>query len=494
MLYDIPTVLSTLTEELATLRKKQSCGSTDKKAFRKALASKDRLLALKDQEIDRLKKEVLELQKQLSKFEVPTKNSTNSSIPSSKSPIGTARLLRTRSLREKSRRITGGQPGHKGSTLELRSVPDRIKPHSCEYCMHCGDSLSALPGQLETVRQVIDLPPVIPIVTEHRVYSKQCSCGHINTADFPETVRARISYGIRIQSLIAYFNTVQCIPYKRMCQMLEECFGLKISQGTIKNILQQMSMKSGKAYRKIRSRIGHSSVVGADETGTSINGKNYWTWVWQNRKLTYVYCNASRGKGAIYKEFPKGLPRATLVTDRHQSYFGIPAKDHQICLAHLLREFTYLQELSPKQTWARRFRELLQEAIHKRKSMKWEEIPRQELQSRLDELLEEPLWMYTKEFWGFRKGLVKYKDYIFKFLDEPDVPYDNNSSEGAIRIIKTKLKVAGCFRSDQGADTFTKLHSIVDTAKKNQMSKYKVLLAIAKMPAQKESTRKIRGG
>lgn len=50
--------------------------------------------------------------------------------------------------------------------------------------------------------------------------------------------------------------------------------------------------------------------------------------------------------------------------------------------------------------------------------------------------------------------------------------------ERAIRIIKTKLKVCGGFRSQQGADTFMQLHSIVDTAKKNQISRYKTLLAI----------------
>jgi transposase len=61
------------------------------------------------------------------------------------------------------------------------------------------------------------------------------------------------------------------------------------------------------------------------------------------------------------------------------------------------------------------------------------------------------------------------------------VPYDNNDSERAIRIIKTKLKVCGSFRSQQGADTFMQLHSFVDTAKKNQISRYKTLLANTKL-------------
>jgi len=489
-LNDIPFILSTLYEELNSLRKQFSCIAKEKKTLLKELASKDRLLGLKDQEIKRLTCENLKLQKKLSSFELPVKNSCNSSIPASKNPIGRAQILRTRSLRRKSDLPTGGQPGHEGHTLEYCPDPDVIQTHVCEYCRHCGGSLSGVPSRVEGTRQVIDLPTIAPLVTEHRICSRECTCGHINKADFPVDVRSRISYGPRIQAFISYTNTVQCIPYKRICQMLEECFHLKLSQGTVDNILQQMKRKSSPAYREIRSRIAHSQVVGADETGVSINGKNQWTWVWQNKKLTYVYQSPCRGKAAIYKEFPKGLPKAILVTDRHSSYFCIPVKDHQICLAHLLRELNYLNELNKKQTWSQRFLKLLRDAIHQRKTKKWENIPRQKFEQKLDELLNEPLWQYEEEFWGFRKALAKKKDYIFKFLSDPDVPYDNNASESAIRIIKTKLKVCGCFRSEQGADTFMQLHSIVDTAKKNQISRYKTLLAIAKLPVEDHCTTK----
>ncbi|WP_321332324.1 transposase [uncultured Bacteroides sp.] len=394
-LNDIPFILSTLYEELNSLRNKFSIVGKEKKTLLKELSSKDRLLSLKDQEIKRLTGENLKLQKKLSSFELPVKNSHDSSIPGSKNPIASAQILRTRSLRGKSDLPTGGQPGHAGHTLEYCSHPDVIQTHVCEYCRHCGSSLSDIPYTEQGARQVIDLPAIVPVVTEHRIYSRECTCGHINKADFPVDVRSRISYGPRIQAFISYTNTVQ-----------------------------------------------------------------------------------------IYKEFPEGLSKATLVTDRHSSYFCIPVKEHQICLAHLLRELNYLSELNKKQTWSQRFLELLRDAIHQRKTKKWENIPRQEFEQKLDELLNEPLWQYQKEFWGFRKALARKKDYIFKFLYDPDVPYDNNASESAIRIIKTELKVCGCFRSEKGADTFMQLHSIVDTAKKNQISRYKTLLAIAKMPAE----------
>ncbi len=52
-----------------------------------------------------------------------------------------------------------------------------------------------------------------------------------------------------------------------------------------------------------------------------------------------------------------------------------------------------------------------------------------------------------KDFQTLQKGLIKCEQYIFTFLEHDEVPHHNNSSEGAIRILKVKTKVAGCFRT-----------------------------------------------
>ena len=74
---------------------------------------------------------------------------------------------------------------------------------------------------------------------------------------------------------------------------------------------------------------------------------------------------------------------------------------------------------------------------------------------------------------------MKCQDYLFTFLYDPEVPYDNNGSERAVRKIKVKQKVSGCFRTDEGADAFMILHSITETAKKNGQSKLQALLTVA---------------
>ena len=122
---------------------------------------------------------------------------------------------------------------------------------------------------------------------------------------------------------------------------------------TVQNILKENSGKADCAYEEIRKRLETASVVGADETGAAVGKHLHWNWIFQNDLLTYVFQSESRGQKAIDSKFPKGLPYSTLVTDRHQSYFKMNVKDHQVCLAHLLRNAEYLNELDPNQNWSR---------------------------------------------------------------------------------------------------------------------------------------------
>ena len=72
-------------------------------------------------------------------------------------------------------------------------------------------------------------------------------------------------------------------------------------------------------------------------------------------------------------------------------------------------------------------------------------------------LLGESLTHLDNEFEKFKRGILKVKDYLFTFLSNPSVPYENNASERGVRKIKIKQKVSGCFRTDSGADDFAKL-------------------------------------
>ena len=96
-------------------------------------------------------------------------------------------------------------------------------------------------------------------------------------------------------------------------------------------------------------------------------------------------------------------------------------------------------------------------------------------------LLKQNIERLGKKFITFRKGLVKCRDYIFNFLENPMIPFDNNGSERGIRKLKIKLKNSCTFRSDFGADAFLELHSIIEIAKKHDKTPYNAIQASFKV-------------
>ncbi len=96
----------------------------------------------------------------------------------------------------------------------------------------------------------------------------------------------------------------------------------------------------------------------------------------------------------------------------------------------------------------------------------------------LDNLLKLNISNFGKKFETLKKGLIKCRDYIFNFLEDPMIPSDNNGSERGIRKLKIKLKNSCTFRSDFGADAFFELHSIVETAKKRNKTPFNAIQAL----------------
>jgi transposase-like protein len=94
-------------------------------------------------------------------------------------------------------------------------------------------------------------------------------------------------------------------------------------------------------------------------------------------------------------------------------------------------------------------------------------------------LIKQDLSLPDKKLEALRKSLDKHAGDLFHFLEHDAVPYDNNASERCIRPLKVKQKVSGMFKSDNGADAFCQLHTIVDTARKNKQDPFLVLIAVA---------------
>ncbi|MEZ5195743.1 MAG: IS66 family transposase [Bacteroidales bacterium] len=443
---------------------------------------KDKIIQVLLQKIEELTKEVQYLKERLSKYEHP-KNSGNSSIPPSKDEN---RPKRNTSLREKTGRRPGGQTGHKGNTLKMVSNPDILQEHIPCYCEGCGNDISNLSSEFAGKRQVIDIPEIKLHVTEHRIYSKVCSCGHVTTGDFPFQANAPVGYGNNIESLIGYFHSRQYIPFKRMQEFFKDVFNIPISEGGIHYLLNKLVAKALPAYELIKQKLSSTTVaVGTDETGLKVAGDKHWAWTWQNNDATFISITDNRGMASINENFRNGFENAVLVHDCWKSHFNTNALSHQICIAHLLRNLNYLTELY-NHKWSKVCKMVFKSALDLKFRMSDVDyyIPnpiRTTLESRLDFLINYKLDKNHKELITFQKRLIRYRDYLFTFLYHPKVPPDNNASERAIRNIKVKQKISGQFKSPNGAFIFAVLRSITDTVIKNNQNVLSSLNIIAKL-------------
>jgi transposase len=424
-----------------------------------------------------------ELEDQLRKALV-TKNSSNSSKPPS---TDISRPNHNVSLREQSGKNSGGQPGHKGTTLRMKENPDKIVELKPDYCNECGCNLENVESQFLSKRQVTDIPPVTPIVTEYRNYERCCpKCGHHQKSSFPAGVNSHIQYGENIEAAVAYLSVYQYMPFKRMQEFFKDYFNLEISQGSIDNILKQMGEKAMPVYNRIKEDVMKSEQLGSDETSVKVNGKNFWAWVWQTFQSTYIAVSESRGSKTIDTLFPDGFKNSILSSDRWPAQLKTQAKGYQICLAHLQRDLKLLKELEDDQ-WSYAMAELLKEALYLK-----DENPEYsrndprilQLEENLDALLKEEIpktnLPKTHALW---KSLAKHRDSILTFLYYKFIAPDNNASERAIRNVKVKQKVSGQFKSNE--NIFCILRSVIDTCKKRGVDIIFTLNAIAQyVPAE----------
>ena len=422
--------------------------------------------------------EITELKDRLSKYENPDKSSSNSSTPPSKERMSDEILRRTKTLRRSTGKKPGGQAGHKGHKLSCIDTPDEVVDDIPNYCTNCGESLAEAERILDYVTQVVSIPELKPVVKKIRHYVMICkNCGErIRTA--PRQRSNDVVYDASVKSLVVYLSVVQFLPYGRIASFLHDVLGLSPSEGSLVNWVNETKRNAQPIVDKIKEYITSSTVVGFDESGCYCNKRLDWAWIAQTVYYTLLFRANGRSSKVLAEQFGDSLERMTAVTDRHSAYFALHFLNHQVCLAHLLRELQYLSELDTSQKWSEQVANLFREAIHKRNTNPTDIISKASWLDKLDSLLKLNVSKFGEKFDTFKNGLIKCRDYIFNFLEDPVIPPDNNASERGIRKLKIKLKNSCTFRSDFGADAFLELHSVVETAKKHNQTPFNAIQAL----------------
>lgn len=435
-------------------------------------------------EIAQLKGRIKELEGRLNQ------NSSNSSKP----PSTDGFKKRIVNLRKKTGKKPGGQPGHKGSTLQMVSTPDETIEYAPQGPCYCRCGLNAWEELPAEVAQIIDIPPLKAKVTEHRKVGFKCrECGEAFTGSFPSEVCAdRIQYGPTIQSLAVYFNQYHFIPYHRLSEMFSNCFGVDLSVGSLANFMKRAHLRLLLFEDRLREILLTSPLLHSDETGIRCEGKTQWTHSISNNQLTYYYLDEQRGAEAMNRAGILLKYEGHLVHDRYASYFQYDKISHSLCNAHLLRELKYLHEQEGC-LWAVGIMDLLLKAKqHKEESPLVSRHYKTRIENKFESLVKTQLKKEEKRMALSTKpvcrgkpkrskahnlllALSKHQQAVLAFVMEPHIPFDNNQAERDLRMVKTKQKVSGCFRSEEGGNIFCLIRSYLSTLRKNQQNVLKAI-------------------
>jgi transposase len=438
-------------------------------------------------ELERAQTRITELEARLAT------NSGNSSKPPSSDGLAKP-APKTRSLRAKTRREPGGQPGHDGTTLRQVDRPDHEVPHEPGPCGDCGRSLSGRPVTAIERRQSFDLPPVKIEVTEHQLIERECECGHRTRATAPAGVDAPVRYGPRIAAVVVYLYVGQFLSKQRTARALAELFGTPLSAGTVATLTARAAGGLEEFLNVVRGRLVEAEVVGFDETGLRVQGKLHWVHCARTDKYTLVTCHRKRGTVGIDDLGVLGRFRGVAVHDAWAPYDTYLAPDHQLCCAHARRELQAVADAAPAGEWCwatqagdalvamQRLVRDASQAGHDRldEDMLAEQVARyrsavligiEQTATRSGKLM--------KKHNALGRRLLGRQDDYLRFTSDWQIPADNNGSERDIRMIKLRQKVSGCLRTLLGAQQFCAIRSYLSTAAKHGMHFFEALVMLA---------------
>jgi transposase len=280
------------------------------------------------------------------------RNSNNSSQPPS---TDTANKKREKKKPTTGKR-RGGQKGHPGHSRELVAVEKckSVTDHIPTECSKCGNKLK---GQDPSPyrHQVVELPPIEPIVAEYRLHQLACrDCGTLTRAKLPNGVPAS-GYGVRVVAIAAILSGLYRMSERMVQTAFQDLFGIVMALGTVNKLRQEASLAVAKPVADAGEYVKAQPIINSDETGFNqgnADGLNpdkrkAWLWVAVTELVTVFQVTLTRGQVAAQLLLGTVLT-AILITDRWHSYNCFPIRQRQLCWAHLKRDFTKISEREGK--------------------------------------------------------------------------------------------------------------------------------------------------
>jgi len=418
--------------------------------------SKEELIALalaQTAQIEELTRRIADLE---AKLGGPPKTPDNSSLSPSQG----------RKPNRAERRAAKKRKGRPGVFRALAPNPDRIVASVAERCPHCDHALTLADQSGFHAYDHIALPPIRPVITRMHRHRGVCpSCRRGFSAPPPAGMSPGSPFGRDLTALILHLHVTQAIGFERLGRLLDEVFGIRLSEGAIANMLARAGTPLTAAAETTAVAVRNSKVVASDETSARVEGKNWWQWVLLSSTAVHHLIADSRS-AAVLTDFLGETKPDVWVADRYAAQAG-HGSERQLCLAHLLRDAQYAVDAGDT-GFAPGFQKLLRRAIaigQRRPELKDTTLAqyRADLDRKLDRLL--AVSPTAEAGRKLARGIRQCRGDLFVFITHRDVPATNNECERALRPSVIFRKVTGGFRSQWGARTYADALSVIATGR-----------------------------
>jgi transposase len=357
---------------------------------------------------------------------------------------------------------------HAGAHRPLHPNPTRCEAVRAEHCPHCRADLGKVEQEAVQSYDRVEIPEIVPDVTRVVLHGGVCPCcaGRFK-ATAPAGLEPGSPFGPNLRAFVLYLRFGQAIPFERLARLMRDLFGLEISEGALANMLQDSAPAFAAQTGLIKQRLLASTVLASDETSMRVGKKTFWTWVFHHADSACFLIRPSRGK-AVVREFLGEVRPAVWISDRLGAQRGWASRDHQVCLAHLLRDIQYAIDAGDA-AFAPGMKHLLQRAVriaHRRPRLADTTLTAYHgrLQRALDELLK--IVPDSKPGLKLQRVIKRFRQNLFVFLTDRAVSPTNNGSEQALRPCVIFRKVTNGFRSVWGADLYANVRSVLETARR----------------------------
>ena len=286
----------------------------------------------------------------------------------------------------------------------------------------------------------------------HRREKKACTCGqHVLTGPAPVRVSDGVLYGPGMHAHVAVSKCLDSIPFYRLAKQLERV-GVPMARSSICDMFHRSAGLLAPLYERILELVPQEQYVNADETRIKVQAeeKTREAWMWTFIGGPFVAYAFSPSRSGETPARILGDSGGVLQVDQYSGYNRVTTPDKRRragCIAHARRKFHEARDKAPElvdhvleqllELYVVEYDAADEKLLGTDKHLEMRRVRSKPILEDLKERLDAeapnhlPKGPVAKAI-GYFTGNY---DALKLFLDDPNVPLDNNVSERQLRLI-----------------------------------------------------------